>query len=132
MIHLQSIDHVTLFVQDIAIEKRYYEELFGFLVTELFHKDAKNLQLEAGSVRFFMTEDPEIDSNIVEQQHISFAVGSLQPVMDLLKARRESYKKGTFLGFKSRNYHWCEWRDPAGIRVECVEHIPDKVISETV
>ena len=130
MFQLQSIDHVTLFVQDIDTIKEYYAELFGFSVTELFHKNAKNLQLEAGPVRLFITEDKEIEPRIVEQQHVSFAVGSLLPVIDLLKARGESYKTGTFLGFESNNYHWCEWRDPAGIRVECVEHIPDK--SETV
>ncbi|MEM8860943.1 MAG: VOC family protein [Chloroflexota bacterium] len=125
MLNLQSIDHVTLIVTDLKAVKRYYEELFGFSITEIFHKESKHLQLEIGTVRFFFTEDPTVSTEMIRQQHISFAAESLAPVIALLEARGEAYTTGTYHGFKTNNYHWCEWRDPAGIRVECVEHIAD-------
>jgi catechol 2,3-dioxygenase-like lactoylglutathione lyase family enzyme len=85
--------------------------------------DGRNLQLEKATVHFFLAEEPTIDADSVNRQHISFEVESLGPVIALLEARGEPYELGQYSGFKSRNYRWCEWRDPAGIRIECVERM---------
>jgi catechol 2,3-dioxygenase-like lactoylglutathione lyase family enzyme len=120
---LRAIDHVTLQVPDIRVARRYYEEVFGFSCRELSNEGSKSLQLEGGDVHFFITEMPAVDPEVVRRQHISFEVDSLTPVRDLLDKRGESYESGEYSGFRTRNYRWCEWRDPNGIRVECVEHV---------
>lgn len=60
----------------------------------------------------------------VAKQHISFEVESLARVIENLNALGiTDYEVGEVGFFVHKNYKWCEWRDPSGIRLECVELI---------
>ena len=117
-----TIDHVTLYVPDLDAVARYYEEVFGFSCRELAAEVGRTLQLENDAVHLFISEVPKMDPGSVRRQHVSFEVASLQRVFEELDARGEAYETGEYAGFETRSYRWCEWRDPAGIRVECVEY----------
>lgn len=119
---IRSIDHVTLIAQNLDAEKDYYQKMFGFSCVEKPGRGGKSLQFEGENVHFFMVEVPKIDPEYVRKQHISFEVESLVPVQEELDTLKVKYKLGHYTGFRSQNYLWCEWRDPEGIRVECVEH----------
>lgn len=55
----------------------------------------------------------------------SFRVKNLNEVIERLgSAGIDDYATGAVDFFAHNNYRWCEWRDPDGIRVECVEIIP--------
>ena len=120
---IQAIDHVTLSVRSVARAQKYYEEVFGLTCERAPVGGSDGLRLENEAVHFFMVEDSELDPEYVRRQHLSFAVDSLEPVIKCLEARGEQYEIGRFEGFTHRNYRWCEWRDPEGIRVECVESL---------
>jgi catechol 2,3-dioxygenase-like lactoylglutathione lyase family enzyme len=120
---IQGIDHVTLYVRNVEAVKLYYEQVFDFSCSLILSKGKKHLQLETDTTHLFIAEDSTFTPDFIGQQHISFEVESLEPVVKKLDARGEQYETGMYTGFKTRNYRWCEWRDPEGIRVECVEHI---------
>jgi len=124
---LRAIDHVTLYVRDLDAVRPYYEEVFGFSCSELRTEAGRGLQLETDSVHLFIVEAPERDPGSVRMQHVSFEVAELGAVARQLDSRGEAYETGQYSGFRSRNYRWIEWRDPEGIRVECVEHIEHRV-----
>ena len=122
---LRAIDHVTLHVQNLDRAKSYYEEVFGFSCSELPGVDPRVLQLESPAVHLFIVESTAMDPECVRRQHVSFEVESLAGVIAELDASGEPYQLGEYSGFQTRNYRWCEWRDPEGVRVECVEPIRD-------
>jgi len=63
-------------------------------------------------------------SQFVDMQHISFNVNSLDEVVaTFLSHGVTDYELGITDCFSDENYKWCEWRDPNGIRFECVELI---------
>ena len=122
MITTKSIDHVCLWVKSLPETKDYYEKVFGF---SCFPKpnDEKTLCVESDSVHFFICESMEYN-DLIPQQHISFEVNSLDNVITSLKELGiKDYKMGEVHLFKKRNYKWCEWSDPNGIRLECIELI---------
>ena len=120
MITLKNIDHVCLWVRSLAESKRYYEELFGVTCTPR-EGDDSTLVIESDRIHFFMSEATG-EMDFLAQQHISFEVESLASVIATLKQLGiNGYKTGTVNFFHHRNYHWCEWRDPSGIRLECIE-----------
>lgn len=123
--NLLAIDHVTMHVRDLDSTRSYYQDVFGFCCTELADRQPRTLQLEASAVHLFIAESPDMDAEFVRSQHVSFEVDSLASVIEQLDARGESYQLGEYRGFDVRNYRWCEWRDPEGVRVECVERTPD-------
>ena len=58
----------------------------------------------------------------IAKQHISFEVDTLEKVITSLKELGVTdFEVGRVNLFKHKNYKWCEWRDPSGIRIECVE-----------
>ncbi len=118
---IQAIDHVTLYVGSLDAVAAYYEEVFGFSTRLLPGSGPRTLSCENDAVHFFVVEDPAVPAEFVRRQHVSFQVPSLGPVVALLRSRGEPHETGVHRGFETRNYRWCEWRDPAGIRVECVE-----------
>ncbi|VAW74569.1 hypothetical protein MNBD_GAMMA15-2023 [hydrothermal vent metagenome] len=64
------------------------------------------------------------DDEFLSKQHLSFEVDSLDEVIETLnEAGISEYSLGEVRFFAHRNYTWCEWRDPNGIRLECVEII---------
>lgn len=120
---IKAIDHVSLYVTSIQNVKDFYRDLFQLSCEEVHGRKSSVLSLENESLHFFINEDPDIDPEFVAKQHISFEVDVLEPVIDQLKLLNIPYRTGQYEGFKTRNYRWCEWRDPENIRVECVEHI---------
>jgi catechol 2,3-dioxygenase-like lactoylglutathione lyase family enzyme len=108
-VRIQAIDHVTLRVRSVALAKEYYEAVFGLKCSPATVDGATVLRLE------------NLDAAHVRAQHLSFTVADLDAVISELEARGEQCEVGRFEGFTYRNYRWCEWRDPEGIRVECVE-----------
>ncbi len=124
MIHPTAIDHVSLLIRSAAATQAYYERLFDFTCT-LHPDDASILQIESPTVHFFMLESKDAPTEFLRQQHISLEVADLAQVVTLLDTAGEIYETGEFRGFRHRNYRWCEWRDPNGIRLECVERIAE-------
>lgn len=117
-----NIDHACLWVRSLALSKTYYEQLFGF-TCRLRHGDATTLVVESSQVHFFISENTG-DDVFIAKQHLSFAVANLDEVIDKLRQSGiTDYTTGQVDFFSNRNYKWCEWRDPDGIRLECVEYI---------
>jgi len=120
MITPKAIDHICLWVRSLAEAKVYYETVFGFSCTPR-EGDASTLVVESDKVHFFISEASEV-SPFLSQQHLSLEVDSLSRVIEQLQELGISdYSTGDVDFFTHRNYHWCEWRDPSGIRLECVE-----------
>lgn len=122
MIKTKSIDHVCLWVRSLSEAKDYYEKVFGFVCTSREGSD-KTLVVESENIHFFISE-VENDNQFLSKQHISFEVESLKQVIAALESFGISQRSaGEVDFFIHKNYKWCEWRDPSGIRLECVEAI---------
>lgn len=77
--------------------------------------------VESEDIHYFLSESA-INNESLSKQHISFKVESLNQVIENLKVLGISeYEVGEVSFFTHRNYKWCEWRDPSGIRLECIE-----------
>jgi catechol 2,3-dioxygenase-like lactoylglutathione lyase family enzyme len=122
MINPTQIDHICLLVNSIERSQKYYERLFDFSFKRRL-EDPKTLIVESENVHFFITELENIPEEMITKQHISFEVDHLNEIINLLKSESIEFKTGEVNIFKHKNYKWCEWRDPNGIRVECVEII---------
>jgi len=122
MIKAKSIDHVCLWVSSLDEAKKYYEDIFGFKCTYRENNN-KTLVIESESVHFFLCESSDMNE-FLNKQHISFNVNSLGEVVDTLVSHEiTDYELGETDCFSENNYKWCEWLDPSGIRLECVELI---------
>jgi len=120
MIKVKAIDHVTLWVRSLAEAKLYYENIFGFICTPR-NSDKTTLVVESESVHFFLSESRG-ESEFITKQHISFEVESLDKIIETLNVKGVTgYEVGEVNFFIHKNYKWCEWEDPSGIRLECVE-----------
>ena len=119
-----AIDHTCLIVRSLAQTRRHWELLFDFSFRPR-QGDLHTLVVESPHVHFFITQVPEAPVNFLQLQHISFRVQNLNEVIERLEsAGIDDYATGAVDFFAHNNYRWCEWRDPDGIRVECVEIIP--------
>ena len=119
MIEPIKIDHVCILVSDLDRSKRYYERLFD---TKCRSRDdrPKMLLLETKNVHFFFSES-DANTEFLASQHLSFQVDNLADVITKLESLNiADYKTGRVDFFERDNYRWCEWRDPDGIRLECV------------
>lgn len=123
MISPIAIDHTCLQVRSLTSSVDYYQSIFGGTFTPRAN-DPLTVAVEIGNIHFFLTRH-ETDEEFCSRQHISFQVESLESVVEELKSRNIEFTRGTVSFFKTNNYHWCEWRDPDGIRVECVERIQE-------
>ena len=122
MINTIAIDHVCLWVRSLAETKEYYEKLFSFECSYR-NGDKNTLIVESKNTHFFFSEYSN-ESEFISKQHISFEVVSLNQVIEALeKLGVNEYQIGEVEFFTHKNYKWCEWRDPSGIRLECVEII---------
>jgi len=120
MLTPKAIDHVCLWVRSLAEAKAYYEKVFNFVCTPR-QGDATTLVVESPAIHFFISESDR-DTVFLAKQHISFEVESLDHVIDnLISLGIADYEVGEVSFFVHKNYKWCEWRDPSGIRLECVE-----------
>ena len=120
---IQAIDHVSLYVRSTDRVKEFYRTVLAMTVTEGSNEDGNYLSVENESVHFFIVEDSTVTAEFIAKQHLSFVVDQLEPVKIALDKSDIPHETGTFEGFKFVNFHWCEWLDPEGIRLECVEHI---------
>lgn len=122
MITTKSIDHVCLWVRSLPEAKRYYENIFGLSCTQR-ENDKDTLVVESEHIHFFISECKEANE-FLPKQHLSFEVESLDDVIKTLQEMGVSdFKVGEVEFFVYRNYRWCEWRDPSGIRLECIERV---------
>ncbi|MCD4781851.1 MAG: VOC family protein [Candidatus Omnitrophica bacterium] len=120
MIDVTAIDHVCLSVSSLARAQEYYERVFG-ASCNLREGDPRTLVVEAARVHFFLSKSPA-SSEFLSSQHLSLRVNSLDDVIAALNALGiTKYKTGVVSFFKHNNYRWCAWKDPDGIRLECVE-----------
>jgi catechol 2,3-dioxygenase-like lactoylglutathione lyase family enzyme len=118
MIKTKAIDHVCLWVRSLEETKAYYETLFGFIFS-LREGDESAMVVESQNVHFFISESEP--NEFLSKQHIAFRVDSIDEVVSTLDELNISHNQGEVNFFRYNNYKWCEWRDPSGIRVECVE-----------
>lgn len=122
MIQPRAIDHICLWVRSLAESRGYYETVFDLVGSERVDSPG-TLVLESRHVHFFMQECRG-DTACIEKQHLSFEVDHLSEVIANLKnAGISDYTTGEAMFLKTRNYTWCEWKDPDGIRLECIERI---------
>ncbi|MEM7346464.1 MAG: VOC family protein [Chloroflexota bacterium] len=123
MISPLAIDHVSLFVRSVVRTQTYYTQLFD-VVCQPWVNDATVLLVESPTIHFFLIEAPDLPAIYLAKQHISFEVDDLTHMITKLNgAGITDYTTGQFEAFTHHNYKWCEWRDPDGIRLECVERI---------
>ena len=122
MIRAKAIDHVCLWVKSLSETKSYYEKIFGFVCTPRAG-DGTTLVVESENIHFFISETKNGD-DFLSKQHLSFEVKSIEQVISTLNEMGISdYEQGEVAFFVHKNYKWCEWSDPSGIRLECVELI---------
>ena len=123
MISPTAIDHTCLVVTSLCRAKAYYERLFDFNLRPR-EGDPNTLVVESPSIHFFLIESSEAPAEFLRKQHISFRVDDLDAVVGRLRALGiVDSTVGRVSFFTHDNYRWCEWRDPDGIRLECVELI---------
>lgn len=121
-IKTQAIDHIWLWVHSLERSKAYYEALFGFRCTPR-DGDAQTMLVEGESVHLFLRQI-EGNGDFIGQQHLALVVSDLESVIASLQQHGiHDYTTGQVDCFTRRNYDWCEWRDPDGIRLECVAYI---------
>jgi len=122
MINTKAIDHVCLWVRSLSEAKLYYERIFGVVCTPR-EDDKDTLIVESQNIHFFLCKSRN-ESEFLSKQHISFEVESLSEVIETLNEMGISeHEVGEVNFFVYKNYKWCEWRDPSGIRLECVERV---------
>ena len=120
MIQVNSIDHVCLWVHSLAEAKSHFETVFGFDCKLHIH-DQSTLVVESEKVHFFISETKQA-GNFLANQHLSFEVESLAQVINTLTNMGiTDFDQGEVAFFAHRNYKWCEWKGPSGIRLECIE-----------
>ena len=120
MIRAKAIDHICLWVRSLSASQKYYERVFG-VACRPRDGDPRTLIVESQNVHFFISEN-EGDDRSIAKQHLSFQVESLAEVTEhLTKLGITEYTLGEVRFFAHRNYKWCEWRDPDGVRLECIE-----------
>ena len=120
MIQANAIDHICLAVSSLRQSQAYYERVFG-VVCKFRENDPKTLVVETPRLHFFLSQSDESPA-FLSQQHLSFRVDSLEKaIASLHNLGITNYETGAVDFFEHSNYRWCEWRDPDGIRLECVE-----------
>ena len=120
MINAKAIDHVCLWVKSLSETKNYYKKIIGVVCTPR-DGDENTLVVESENIHFFISESKN-EYDFIPKQHLSFEVESIDHVVNTLDEFGISdYVLGEVNFFIHRNYRWCEWRDPNGIRLECVE-----------
>lgn len=123
MIEPRKIDHVNLLVSSLDKSKDYYQRIFGFNIVPR-ESNPQTLVVESKYIHFFMTQIEDVPEAVMRNQHISFEVEDLDSVIKALAEMGiTDCKIGEIGFFRHRNYRFCEWRDPDGIRVECIEVI---------
>ncbi|GEM_PF-401085 len=114
-----AIDHTCLLVSNLEKARGYYQSLFGLTIRP--HPTAsKTLMCEDQNIHFFL-EEVDFPREFLSKQHLSLRVEDRQKIMDTLQSLNIPFETGKFDGFEYHPYFWVEWRDPDGIRLECIE-----------
>ena len=122
MINVIGIDHICLLVSNLEKSREYYEKLFN-VICKFHPKENKMLMLETNKIHLFLKEI-KMPSEFYENQHLSFETLNIDVVAEKLKqCGIRNFEIGVFKNFQYNNYKWIEWRDPDGIRLECIEKI---------
>ena len=117
------IDHTCLIVTALDKTQQHYQGVFDFAFQPR-DGDPNTWVVESSQARFFFTQVPDAPLAFLRMQHISFRVQRLEEVIERLRCVGvDHFETGVVDFFAHNNYRWCEWRDPDGIRVECVETV---------
>ena len=123
MIETKRIDHINLIVSSIDRTKDYFERVFGFNIVPR-ENNPQTLVEESKHVHFFITQIDNVAETVLQNQHVSFEVEDLDSIIETLAGLGiTDCKIGEIGFFKYQNCRYCEWRDPDGIRIECIEVI---------
>ena len=121
MIETKTLDHINLIVSSLHRTKEYYERVFGFKIVPR-ENAPQTLVVESEHVHFFITQIENVPKAVMQNQHVSFGVEALDSIIEALDRLGITDRKiGEIDFFQYRNYRYCEWRDPDGIRLECIE-----------
>jgi catechol 2,3-dioxygenase len=122
--HIGKIGHVVLNVRDVERSTRFYTEVLGFRISDVYPEE----MVPGGMV--FLRCNPDhhgialvgslkAASAGAELNHIAFEVGSLD---DVVRARDHLRRHGVEIDFEGRRRAGCqlavEFRDPDGHRLE--------------
>jgi catechol 2,3-dioxygenase-like lactoylglutathione lyase family enzyme len=119
-----KIGHVVLNVRDVARSVRFYTELLGFEVSDVYPDD-----MVPGGMAFLRCNPDHHgialvggaagDAENIELNHLAFEVGSLDEVV---RARDHLRRQGVTIDFEGRRRAGCqlavEFRDPDNHRLE--------------
>lgn len=121
LINVNRTDHFCMLVSNIENAKEYYNNLFNWNI--FYHPiNNKTLMVETKNLHFFIKE-VKLYRDFFALQHYSFEVEDISEIIMILDQNNIKYEKGNFSSFKFNNYTWVEWRDPDGIRLECIERL---------
>lgn len=116
-----GIDHVCLLVSNLEKARGYYQSIFGLSIKP--HPTAPDtLMCEDEKIHFFL-EQVDFPTEFLSKQHLSLRVPDRQKIVNTLQSLGIPFEIGMFRAFEHHNYYWVEWRDPDGIRLECIELI---------
>ena len=120
MIQASAIDHICVRVRSLPQSQEYCERVFG-VTCRPRDGDPRRLIVESENAHFLLSENAG-DGTFIATQHLSLQVESLAEVTAHLRNLGITDDTlGEVCFFARRNYAGCEWRDPDGIRLECVE-----------
>lgn len=115
-IKASGIDHVVLYVRDVARSRRFYMDLFGMSVD---HESAGHVFLRCGSQLFAIFQAADDLETGHELNHLAFRVeeGTYEDITGELKGR------GIQVFGRSADDRCVYFRDPDGYRLQIV--VPD-------
>jgi catechol 2,3-dioxygenase-like lactoylglutathione lyase family enzyme len=121
---LGKIGHVALYVSDINRSMRFYREVLGFQVSDIYEED----RMPGGAVFLRCTPDhhgialfkaTELNAACAGMHHLAFEVATLD---DVIKARAHLHKNNVPIDFEGRRRAGVqiavEFRDPDNHRLE--------------
>ena len=115
-IKASGIDHVVLYVRDVARSRRFYMDLFGMSVD---HQSPGHVFLRCGSQQFAIFQAADDFETGHELNHLAFRVeeGTYEDITGALKER------GIQFSGRSSDDRCIYFRDPDGYRLQIV--VPD-------
>lgn len=93
---IEGIDHIGVAVKDLDATVKFYRDILGVHVGEIFtHGAMRGAFVEIGGVEFELLEDKTPDSALAKHiekrgegiQHVAFKVGHIDQEMETMKAK---------------------------------------------
>ncbi|MFZ3235646.1 MAG: VOC family protein [Stellaceae bacterium] len=119
-----KIGHVVLNVQDVARSARFYSEVLGFRISDVYPEEMVPggmvfLRCNTDHHGIALVGSTSAPAENVELNHIAFEVASLD---DVVRARDHLRRQGVAIDFEGRRRAGCqlavEFRDPDNHRLE--------------